>query len=162
VLTPSVTPDGGGAATAPGRPAWGSGPVVVEHHPAVPPVPVIIGIRYAAHPGQGYDRIVIEFSGALPGYRVRYVDEVRADPSGRPVAVPGRRHLLMVFHPAQAHRDSGTPTVSGTHRIDLPMLRSYAVVGDNEGYVSLALGVDEVSGYRVGELTGRIYLDVAE
>jgi len=101
-------------------------------------------------------------SGALPGYRGRYVDEGRADPSGRPVAVPGRRHLLMVFHPAQAHRDSGTPTVSGTHRIDLPMLRSYAVVGDNEGYVSLALGVDEVSGYRVGELTGRIYLDVAE
>jgi len=33
--------------------------------------------------------------------------------------------------------------------------------GDYEGYVSIALGLDDVVGYRVGELPGRIYVDVA-
>jgi hypothetical protein len=77
------------------------------------------------------------------------------------VAVPGRRHLLVVLSPAQAYRNGGGSTVTGTHRVDLPMLRSYAVVGDFEGHVSIALGLDLVVGFRMGELPGRIYLDVA-
>jgi hypothetical protein len=155
----SPSPGGGGA--APVHPTWGSGPVTVRHDPPVPPVPVVTGIRYAAHSVQGYDRIVFDISGGLPGYSVRYVSQVRADPSDRPVTVPGRRHLLVVLTPAQAHRDNGATTVSGVHRTDLPMLKSYAVVGDFEGYVSIALGLDDVVGFRVGELPGRIYLDVA-
>lgn len=160
VPTSSPVPGGGGAAT-PSHPVWGSGPVVVEHHPAVPPVPVVTGIRYAAHPRDGYDRIVFDIAGGLPGYSVRYVSQVRADPSDRPIGVPGRRHLLVVLNPAQAHRDSGVSTVTGVHRMNLPMLKSYAVVGDFEGHVSIALGLDDVVGFRVGELPGRIYLDVA-
>jgi hypothetical protein len=35
------------------------------------------------------------------------------------------------------------------------------VVGDFEGHVSIAIGLDDVVGFRVGELPGRIYLDVA-
>lgn len=143
------------------HPAWGTRPTTVIHHPAVPPVPVVTGVRFAAHPAEGFDRIVFDVEGALPGYSVRYVDQVRADPSDRPVTVPGRRHLLVVLTPAQAHRDSGAATVSGVHQLGLPVLRSYAIVGDFEGYVSIAIGVDDVVGYRVAELPGRIYLDVA-
>jgi hypothetical protein len=124
-------------------------------------VPVLTRVRYAAHSAAGYDRVVLDVAGALPGYSVRYVDQVRADPSDRVVAVPGRRHLLVVLSPAQAHRDDGTATVSGMHELNLPMLRSYAVVGDFEGHVTIALGLDDVVGFRVGELSGRIYLDVA-
>jgi hypothetical protein len=51
--------------------------------------------------------------------------------------------------------------VSGVHRVGLPMIKSYAVVGDYEGHVSIVLGLDDVVGYRVGELPGRIYVDVA-
>jgi hypothetical protein len=69
--------------------------------------------------------------------------------------------MLVVLTPAQAHRNDGTTTVSGTHRLNLPMMRGYAVVGDFEGYVSIAIGLDDVVGYRVGELAGRIYIDVA-
>lgn len=127
----------------------------------MPPIPVLTRVRYAAHQDEGYDRIVFDIAGELPGYSVRYVDEVRADPSDRPVSVPGRRHLLVVLRPAQAHRDNGAATVTGVHRIGLPMLRGYAVVGDFEGVVSIALGVDEVVGFRVGELPGRVYVDVA-
>ncbi|MFD1367720.1 AMIN-like domain-containing (lipo)protein [Actinoplanes sichuanensis] len=141
--------------------SWTTDPVTVRRSPAVPPVPVLTGIRYVAHPAEGYDRIVFDISGPAPGYAARYVDEVRADPSDQVVTVPGRAHLLLVFTPAQAHRDDGTVTVTGTRRLDLPMLRSYAVVGDFEGHVSIALGLDDVVGYRIGEASGRIYVDVA-
>jgi hypothetical protein len=151
-------PGGGGSVN---HPTWSSGPVTVKHNLAVPPVPVVTGIRFAARPREGFDRIVFDIPGALPGYSVRYVSQVRMDPSDRPVSVPGRRYLLVVLNPAQAHRVDGAATVSGVHRVGLPMLESYAVVGDYEGYVSIALGLDDVVGYRVGELPGRIYLDVA-
>ncbi|PRY30741.1 AMIN-like domain-containing (lipo)protein [Pseudosporangium ferrugineum] len=156
---PATTrPTAGVSSPAPAA-SWTSGPVTVEHHPAVPPVPLLAGVRYAAHPG--FDRIVLDIRGGLPGYSVRYVSEVRADPSDRPVRVPGRRFLLVVLNPAQAHRDDGTATVSGTHATGLPMMKGYAVAGDFEGYVSVAIGLDDVVGYRVGELPGRVYLDVA-
>ena len=139
---------------------WSTEPVTVVHQPNVPPVPVMIAIRYAAHRDEGYDRIVFDIAGALPGYTVKYVSQVRADGSDQPVSVPGSKYLLMVMTPAQAHRETGGPTVSGVHRVDLPMLESYAVVGDYEGHVSIALGLNGKAGYRVGELDGRIYIDV--
>jgi hypothetical protein len=131
----------------------------------VPPVPTMTGIRSAAHPEPGFDRIVFDFTGPLPGYTVRYVDEVRQDGSGRLVTVPGRRYLLIVFDPAQAHDDAGNALVTPPRRtLDYPMMRGYVLVGDFEGHVSVAVGLDDVVGYRVGELPGspgRIYLDVA-
>jgi hypothetical protein len=148
-----------------GSGTWAAGPVTVAHDVAVPPVPVLLGIRSAAHPSEGYDRIVFDFTGPLPGYTVRYVDQVRADPSDRPVTVPGRRFLLVVFAPAQAHTEAGVATVT-TNPVGLghPMLRGYALAGDFEGHVSVALGLDDVVGFRVGELPGkpgRVYVDVA-
>lgn len=136
---------------------WGTGPVTVRHEPSWP-VPVLTRVRYAAHPG--FDRIVFDIAGDLPGYSARYVDEVRSDGSGEPVAVPGRRFLLVVLNPAQAHRDDYTATVSGVHRTNLPNLKAYAIAGDYEAYVSIALGLDDVAGYRIRELPGRIYVDV--
>jgi hypothetical protein len=140
----------------------------VTHDVTVPPVPQLVGIRSAAHPDEGYDRIVFDVDGQLPRYTVRYVDEVREDPSDLPVAMPGRRYLLVVFTPAQAHTDAGTALIAPKRMdLDYPMMRGYVLVGDFEGYVSVAIGLDDVVGYRVGELPGqagrlgRIYLDVA-
>jgi hypothetical protein len=124
-------------------------------------MPVVTGVRYAAHPQEGYDRMVFDIRGALPGYTVRYVHEVHADASDQPVTVPGRRFLLVVLTPAQAHEDSGSATIHGIHRLALPMMRGCAIVGDHEGHVSIAIGLDDVVGFRAGELPGRIYLDVA-
>ena len=140
--------------------AWATTPVTVTHRPAVPPVPVITGVRYAAHK-DGFDRIVLDISGGRPGYSAKYVTEVRRDGSGEPVSMPGEAFLLIVLHPAQAHRDDGTPTVTGTHRVGLAGIKAYAIVGDYEGYVSIALGVSGVRKYHIGELTDRIYIDVA-
>lgn len=139
---------------------WSTTPISVVHQPAVPPVPVVTGIRYATHGEDGYDRIVFDISGALPGYSAKYVSEVRSEGSEQPVTVPGSTYLLLVLTPAQAHGETGGPTVTGIHRVDLPMLESYAIVGDYEGYVSIALGLNGKAGYRIGELGDRIYVDV--
>jgi hypothetical protein len=158
---------GGGATPKPGDGSgvWTTGPLAVTHDVAVPPVPVLLGIRSAAHPDDGYDRIVFDFTGPLPGYTVRYVNEVREDASDRPVTVPGRRFLLIAFTPAQAHTDAGGATITPRGKtLDYPMMRGYVIVGDFEGHVSVAVGLDDVVGFRVGELPGspgRIYLDVA-
>jgi hypothetical protein len=157
--TPVVTEARSVTATTTSPTGWATTPVTVPHDPPVPPVPVLSGIRYAAHPG--YDRIVLDIPGPLPGYSAKYVPEVRQDGSGEPVSLPGKAFLLIVLHPAQAHRDNGTPTVSGIHRTGLTHIQSYAIVGDYEGYVSVALGLDGVRNYHVGELSNRIYLDVA-
>jgi len=155
-VLPTVEPTGGAA--------WTTGPLTVTHDYPVPPVTLLVGIRSAAHPDGGFDRIVFDFTGPLPGYSIRYVDEVRTDPSDQPVTMAGRRYLLIVFTVAQAHNDAGETSVSPrSMTLDYPMLRGYAVVGDFEGYVSVALGLDDAVGFRVGELAGpnRIYVDVA-
>jgi hypothetical protein len=136
--------------------------VTVTRTVRIPPVPLLTDIRSAAHPDQGYDRIVFDFTGALPGYEVRYVDEVRGDPSDLPVHVPGRRFLQITFRPAQAHTDTGAPTGAPRAKtFAYPMMRGYAIVGDFEAVLTAAIGLDDVVGYRIGELPGRIYLDVA-
>jgi hypothetical protein len=155
---PTQPADGGGGSDA----EWTSGPTTVTRDLPLPPVPQLVGIRSAAHPDEGYDRIVFDVDGQLPGYTVRYMDEVREDPSDLPVAMPGRRYLLVVFTPAQAHTDDGKALIEPKRKdLDYPMMRGYVLVGDFEGYVSVAIGLDDVVGYRVGELSGRIYLDVA-
>lgn len=158
---PAPAPSPSGAPTD-GTPAWGSEPVTVVREPPVPSLPVLTGIRSAAHPDEGYDRIVFDFRGPLPGYDVRYVPEARADGSGELVEVPGRRILLVVFQPAHAHEEDGTATVTERRaEFDHPMLRGYVLTGDFEAVTSIALGLDDVVGFRVGELPGRIYIDVA-
>ncbi|WP_139217939.1 hypothetical protein [Micromonospora phaseoli] len=125
-------------------------------------MPTLLRIRSATH--SGYDRITFDFAGSLPGYRVRYVDTVTADASGRTVRMPGRRYLQIRFEPAQAHSDTGDPVTPRRRTFGYPMLRGYVVNGDYEGVLNVALGLDDVVGFRVGEIPGtpgRIYLDVA-
>jgi hypothetical protein len=161
---PTLPPGGGGGGTAVRpRPAssWTSGPLVVRHAVTVPPVPRVTGIRSAAHPQEGYDRVVLDLAGPIPGYRVSYVDQPIQDGSGLPANVPGRRSLQMTLEPAQAHTDGGVAAQPRARTVNHPMLEAWAITGDFEGVVTVVLGVDDVVGYRVGELPGRIYIDVA-
>jgi hypothetical protein len=154
--TPSLA---AGCDVAPGQAA----PVTVTHHVAVPPVPVITAVRVAQHPECGYDRVVLDVHGSIPSYTVRVVDQVIADASGKTITMPGSSYLLIVIRPAQAHTDAGTPTVpSGVHKPGYPALASWALAGDVEGDVRIALGVSGPVRIRTGELAGRIYIDVKE
>ncbi|HEU4422959.1 MAG TPA: hypothetical protein VFR67_10555 [Pilimelia sp.] len=163
VPTPSAPGGGGTGQMATPRPVvtWTSGPTTVRHDVPVPPVPRITGVRSAAHPDEGFDRIVFDIAGRIPGYQIRYVDEPIQDPSGRPANVPGRRFLQIRLEPAQAHTDGGQATQPRARTVNYPMLEAWAITGDFEGVVTVVLGLDDVVGYRVGELPGRIYIDVA-
>jgi hypothetical protein len=171
----SSTPAGGAAtatatpsqpaSTAPGigcdTGAWQTAPVTVSRRITVPPVPVITAVRTAAHPECGYDRIVLGVAGPVPGYTIRYVTQVSADPSGMAISMPGRRFLLLTLRPAQAHTGSGAATISRQVQVaGYPMLTSWAVAGDFEGVVTLALGLRDTASIRVGELPGRLYIDL--
>jgi len=170
--TTSPTPSAVAASTATGGVilpgcdslAWRAAPVAVSHNPSVPPVPVITGIRPGKHPECKYDRMVLDISGAMPAYEIRYVSQVTADPSGKSVTVPGggSSFLLITLQPVQAHTDAGASMIT-TNSVALgyPMLKGYAVTGDFEGTVSIALGLAKTVQVRAGELSGRLYVDVA-
>ena len=142
---------------------WRSAPVTVTHQVPVPPVPVITAVRVAQHPQCGYDRLVLDVKGAIPGYSIRYVSQVIADPSGKMITMPGARYLLITVRPAQAHTDAGTATVlAGVRQPRYPALVSWALAGDFEGVVRIALGLPGPVSIRTGELPGRIFIDLRE
>jgi hypothetical protein len=158
---PSAAPATARASAPPATDGWRTTPLTVRHDVDVPPVPVLAGIRHAQHPEEGFDRVVFDVRGALPGYDIRYVATPVADGSGDPVTVPGRRFLQIRFEPADAHDEAGAATVVRSATLGYPMLEAYAVTGDYEAVVTVVLGLDDVVAFRVGELSGRIYVDVA-
>ena len=59
------------------RAEWDTTPVHVAHHP--PGTPKTVDLRVGRHPT--YDRVVIDLTGAVPGYDVRF----GLEPALRPV-----------------------------------------------------------------------------
>lgn len=138
-------------------------PITVKRSVHVPPTPVIKDVRTAKHPECGYDRLVLDVGGKLPGFTVKFVSKVIADPSGNPIKLPGKRFVLITLRPAQAHTKSGDPTISSTIRKPgFPMLKSWVLAGDDEGVVSFGLGLKGTTKVRVGKLAGRIFIDFKE
>lgn len=143
--------------------AWLSTPLSAVRQVAVPPVPLVTAVRAAQHPECGYDRLVLDVTGPVPGYAIRYVSRVVADPSGQAVSLPGRRFLLITLRPAQAHTDAGVPTITAAVReLGYPMLVGWVTTSDYEGVVTVAVGLKANTSIRVGELPGRLYVDFRE
>jgi len=120
-------------------------------------------VRTALHPG--FDRVVFEFAGAeLPGYHPEYIDKpVRQCASGEVVPIAGDGWLQVRLVPAQAHTESGEPTIrERERRLDYPVLRELESTCDFEGHAEWVLGVTSPNRYRVLELTGppRLVVDV--
>ncbi len=159
--SPATASPGSSAAANCDSGAWRSAPVSVSRPVTGPAVPVVTAVRAAAHPECGYDRLVLDVTGPVPSYDVRYVTQVIADPSGKPITLSGHRYLLMTLHPAQAHTDSGAATILRPEQtLGYPVLKSYAVAGDFEGVFTVALGLGDTTSIRVGELPGHLYIDV--
>jgi hypothetical protein len=124
------------------------------------PAPQLVAVQTARR--GGHDRVLFSFRGALPGYRVGYVQEVR-DEAGRRLPLRGRAYLSVVFEPALAHDRAGAPTFSPrTITTGYPGLRQVRFAGDFEGRVAFGVGVADRDGFRVTELAGpsRIAVDV--
>jgi hypothetical protein len=124
-------------------------------------VPLATSIRLGTHPSCRYDRLVIQFTGRVPGYEVRYVSARAAGPAARRLAHRGDRFLLITLHPAQAHDHRGRQMIRPFARTaPYPLLRGYAVVSDFEGALIMVAVVHKTRPFRVGILHERLYVDV--
>ena len=121
----------------------------------------LVAVRVASHPT--FDRIVFQFRGATPGYRVRYVPRIVQDGSGATVPLLGSRFLAIRFAAARAHRLDGSS--SGVPRVRTPRfaaIRQVKLAGDFEGVVSYGAGIAGRRAFRVFTLTRppRMVIDV--
>lgn len=122
-------------------------PAAATHSVAAEPVPTLVGIRAAHHPG--LDRVVFEFEGGLPSSRrVRYVDELLADGSGLPVRIAGRAVLRVRFELAQAH-DGGEVTAPARKAFALPNVMTTVRAGDFEAVTTYGIGLAKRTRFRI-------------
>lgn len=169
VATP--TPAGGEASTAAPSPTptavpfGGRGPVEGGGTAPIPPGALLVDVRTGLH--QGFDRIVFEFRGGIPDYRVEYVSPlILADGSGRPVEIEGAAFLRARFTGAAAHDpETGQPTYTRPDEIAVgqPSLREAEQTGDFEGVLTWVLGLAQEVDFRVITLEGpyRVVIDIA-
>ncbi|WP_306185105.1 hypothetical protein [Streptomyces sp. MK5] len=73
----------------------------------------------------------------MPPVTVKPVEELRYDPSGKHVPLPGRHFLQIRLSPAVAHDTAGRPVHQGPRLVKIPLtqLRGVALTGDFEGVV---------------------------
>ena len=134
-----------------------------HHEETAASTPLLVDVRVGGH--RTFDRVVFEFTGPRPGYRVRYVPQVFEDGSGNPVHLEGRAFVEAVMHPAAAHDDHGNPTFPGPlpQIADTAALRDIADAGDFEGQITWGIGVAARTPVQVRRLDhpARIAIDVA-
>jgi hypothetical protein len=140
--------------------SWTTGATDVTH--SLSGSSTLTEVRAAAN-GE-FDRVVFTFDGAIPGYHVAY-DEgpLHQCGSGRRLEVGGRAWLVIRMAPANAHTESGAPTVAERdRRPELPVLRALRQTCDFEGHVEWVAGLYERKPYRVLELHDpeRLVVDV--
>lgn len=143
------------------QPFRGTSAVIDVRRPDAPPV-MVESVRAAGH--EGYDRVVFEFSGSIPGYKIEYVDgPVRDCGSGQPQEVPGDALLMVRLAPAAMHDEQGTPTVRDRARSpNLNVVKHMQAVCDFEGHVEWVLGLHGPNPYRITEIgqPPRLVVDV--
>ncbi|NUW40899.1 AMIN-like domain-containing (lipo)protein [Nonomuraea rhodomycinica] len=166
--TPAPSASGTPAATGSARPdelaptplPTSTAPVRVERDRGEPAV--VTGVRAGRH--EGFDRVVVDLKGGMPGYTVRWVDELEQDGSGKPLDLRGHPCLYVLLTPAQAHTDDGTPTWTGTPLTQpLGNVSRILRAGDFEGRVSAGIVAGSRTPFRVREYTrpDRLVIDVA-
>jgi hypothetical protein len=122
-----------------------------------------------AAPQSGFDRVVFEFEGAVPGYAVGYVTRpITEDGSGKPVDVKGDSVLQVRMEPASGADLAGTSvrqTYNGPNRFtpNATVVAELVRTGDFEAVLSWVIGVTGKPGFRVNTLTGppRLVIEIA-
>jgi hypothetical protein len=121
-----------------------------------------MGLRAAAH--EGFDRVVFEFQGGVPGFHLEYVDHpVRDCGAGEPQDIAGDAHLEVRMSPANAHTEEGKPTVPEREiKPGLPNVREIQRTCDFEAVVTWVIGVGSPNRFRAFELADppRLVVDI--
>ncbi len=164
-LTASTMPADAAPAATTCPTGWGS---LAKSRAAGTTAPVK-NIRTGSHPC--YDRMVIDVPGGAGGlgYWVRYVDRLRQDGSGRPVAVAGGAVLEVRVAAPAYDPATGAPTYPGRVARPLPgvnltgyrTFRDTRFAGSFEGETQIGLGVRTRLPFRVQHLADRVVVDVA-
>lgn len=161
-LKTDEAPSDTSSAPAPGQRAFEGTAGLTKQVRQLAGIADLVAVRAGRH--EGFDRVVFEFGGELPGYEVEYIDKpVRACGSGDVVPLAGDGWLEVRFTPARAHTDEGKPTVPDRRqRPSLPIVLELASTCDFEGHVNWVLGVSSPNRYRVLELKSpnRLVVDV--
>jgi hypothetical protein len=143
------------------KPPTSTKEVKVEHVIDVPPI--INRVRFAEH--GGFDRVVIDLEGDLPGYTVVWVPELVQDGSGDPIDVKGGAYLQLSLHPANAHSAAGEPSWTGgpIFQAGLGNVQNVVKTGDFEAVVGVGIVLDHKAAFRVLEqkAPNRVVIDVA-
>lgn len=155
---------------------WGSLP---RSNPLYSGRQVLLDARAGRH--RCFERLVVELGpdgpglhGVTPGFHVGYVPRLRADGSGRPVALKGGAVLQVIVHARAYDQDTGRPTlpVSRAGDVAVPVggafrtLRQIKYAGTFEGQTTFGLGVRARLPFRAFRLPGpgnrtRVVVDVA-
>lgn len=126
------------------------------------PAARLVAVRTGIH--EGFDRVVFEFEGRVPGYHIEYIDQpVRKCGSGKVAPLAGDGWLEVRMYPANAHTEEGQPTVADRERMpNLPVLWELELTCDFEAVVAWVLGVESPNRYQVRELSSppRLVIDV--
>jgi hypothetical protein len=124
-------------------------------------------VRSASHPG--YDRVVFEFEGGLPGFGVGYVDRpIFEDGSGRAIEVDGSAALEVRMERAAGARIAGDKvirTYRGPSRLrppDTPAVVEVVKAGDFEAVLRWVIGSRRLVPFKVTLLTdpSRVVVDL--
>lgn len=144
-----VDPEGGQASPTPKEKPPFEGTIGIVEKARRGSVAKLGDVRAARH--EGYDRVVFEFDGAVPGYHFEYIDTpVRACGSGDVVPVAGEGWLQVRLTPARAHDASGKPSAGPAERApELPNLLELQRTCDFEAVTTYVLGLEAPTPYRV-------------
>lgn len=134
--------------------------------PATAERALLTAVRAARH--EGYDRVVFEFDGPVPGYQVAYTEEpVTQDGSGLEVEVAGEHVVLVRMENASGadlSKEDAPETYTGPKRFDpgTPEVAELVRVGDFEGILTWAVGLRDRVDFRVSTLSNpsRLVVDV--
>jgi hypothetical protein len=143
--------------------SWGTG---AKHssRPLGPSTAKVTSVDTGQH--QCYDRLVVDLGhGAKPGYKVRYVRELRAQGSGDVIPLRGHAVLDITVNDNAAARFPA----SSTELADVagyPVFRQLAGAGSFEGQTDMGIGTSARLPFRVQILNGpghdsRLIIDVA-
>jgi hypothetical protein len=127
---------------------------------SAPATSFVNALRTGTH--VGYDRVVVQFQNGQPGsisIRPQAGTTFNQSPSGQAMKVLGRHGILVIIRGADVHTAYAGARDFKTKYAGLAEMR---VLEDFEGQVSLGLGVNQTSCYRVAVLANpvRLVIDV--
>ena len=144
----------------------GTDPVHVEAEGNA--VALLTDVRVARH--EGFDRVVFEFDGPVPGLDVEYVEPpITEDGSGNEIEVGGDAFLQVIMQPASGFDLSGEgeQTYDGPTRLPgeeagTSVIQEVVRNGDFEAVLAWVIGISDRVDFRVDVLgdPSRVVVDV--